>query len=191
MFLDEPAEVGDRLLVPAGGDQCPQAQLSSVDVQIIEPHGLEPRPLLVGVLGVCGAAPQGESGVDLGQRERRFAVGQVTARGAESAFEVVGVESRGAELETVTGPAGDDADAGAVVDEQAPQPGHVAAQRRGGGVGRLAGEDDVGEPVDGHDPAGVDQQRGEQPTDLRSADTDDAVSLQLQRPEHREPHEAS
>ncbi len=114
-----------------------------------------------------GAAPQGEGGGALAHDPFPVAGGVRTARGGDVAVVEVDVQFALGEAELV---AGRDGTQPLGVVEEAAQPGHVVVQRGARGGGRRAAPQDLPERLDGDDPAGVEEQGGEQGAHLGAAD---------------------
>ena len=167
VLADEDFELGDHLLMTAGGELGVDQLLARVEPELLETGDRALRERLVGEVGQRVTAPQR---LGLGEQRHRIlgaAGGQCRAGGVVQSLEPVGIELVPAELEHVARRAREQPVAGRR--HRSPQPRHEHVEGVDRGRRRVLSPDVIHEPVDGDDLIRVDRQHGEHGSLTRAA----------------------
>jgi hypothetical protein len=182
MLVNERLELGDELRVPAEREVGFDALLEGGHPELVEAQDLRLDERLVGEVGKCGAAPEGES---VSQKSRRDLRRGVTCS-REKALELLQIELVRPDLDHVARFLRSDRLAWG---KRLAQTRDVVLERVGGAARRLRSPELVDQPVAGDDLVRTREQHREQGPLPRSPEGDRATSLDdLERSEDPELH---
>ena len=188
MVRQQPAQLGDGLVVPAEGEFGRDPQFVGAEAEFGKPFGLRLDQRRRRDVGQRTAVPQGEG---LGQpagRLLRVPGGERPPAVPHHGLEQQRVRVVPAHPELIAGGAGNQQVPVGVV-HQAAQPEHVDADQVGRPGRRVIPPELADQGVGGHDLPRVDQQRGQHGTPLGGPDPQPVFpGPDLNRPEQTEPH---
>ncbi len=161
ILAGEGFEVGHGLGVQAESQPRVGVPLARHQAQLGEPAHLGLGPLLLGEVGVGGAAPEPERGLKAQARRLGVVVVEVLARRPDHGLEAQGVDLFGRGAQGVPGGDGDEQPVGAAARpaglEHAAQAGDVDLEPRLGALGTLVGPQVEQQRIHGHDLAACDE----------------------------------
>ncbi len=170
MLRHECLETGDRLGGATTGEVGIDEPLHCDHPEFLEALRFGKHPLLVGEFRIRIASPHIERLAKRHPGERGVAGTELPTPLVQQGLEAVHVDSRSRPHEAVSRCSRDELDVGGTAGDHLADAGDVAAHRGPRGLGRLAVEHRIGQPVDGHDIAVVDEEHCQQPALARPAD---------------------